>query len=184
MKVVGFLGLPGSGKTEAAKVAEDAGAAVVRMGDVVRSVVEEQGLEITEENVGRVATELRQQQKGAVAKRCIPEIEALGKTKLVCIDGVRDIFEVRIFRKRFREDFYLVAIEAPAKTRFERVYVRKRQDDALTWQAFLEKDQRELEWGMEEAFKAADRHVENTDTLLTFQEEIKHVLSEVIKSDP
>ena len=48
MKVIGFVGLPASGKTEAAKVAQELGIPIIRMGDVVREEVKRRGLDITE----------------------------------------------------------------------------------------------------------------------------------------
>ena len=36
MKIIGFVGLPGSGKGEASKIARELGLSVVVMGDVIR----------------------------------------------------------------------------------------------------------------------------------------------------
>ena len=54
MKIIGFVGLPGSGKGEASKIARQHGLAVVVMGDVIRQEAARQGLEPTDQNLGRI----------------------------------------------------------------------------------------------------------------------------------
>lgn len=62
--VIAFTGMPASGKGEAVKVAQQAIAGhslpVVRMGDLIWERCRELGLELTPENVGRVANEERE----------------------------------------------------------------------------------------------------------------------------
>ncbi len=72
MCVVGIVGMPGSGKTEATKIARKKGFSIVKMGDVIREEVERRDLDPTDKNMGRIATELREKEgKDAIAKRCI-----------------------------------------------------------------------------------------------------------------
>ena len=59
MNVYGFVGLPGSGKSEAAAVARDLGIPVVTMGDVIRQECRDRGLDPATEH-GRVAQALRE----------------------------------------------------------------------------------------------------------------------------
>jgi len=54
MNVIGTVGLPGSGKGEAANVAESAGVPVVVMGDVIREECRDRGLDPAEHH-GRMA---------------------------------------------------------------------------------------------------------------------------------
>ncbi|MFZ2536174.1 AAA family ATPase, partial [Methanothrix sp.] len=54
MKIIGFVGLPGSGKGEASKIARELGLSVVVMGDVIRQEAARQGLEPTDQNLGRI----------------------------------------------------------------------------------------------------------------------------------
>jgi dephospho-CoA kinase len=111
----------------------------------------------------------------AVAKRCVPKIEASGK-KLVVVDGVRGIAEVIFFKEHFGEDFTLVFIDAPLETRFERVSNRGRSDDMTDIDALKVRDERELGWGLAEAIRVADVKVENIGTIDEFREEIKDIL--------
>ncbi|MHC1593685.1 MAG: AAA family ATPase, partial [Methanotrichaceae archaeon] len=54
MKIVGFVGMPGSGKSVAADVARQMGIQVVVMGDVIRDEAARLGLEPCDQNLGRV----------------------------------------------------------------------------------------------------------------------------------
>jgi len=176
LKVIGFVGLPASGKTEAAKVAQKLGIPVIRMGDVVREEVRRRGLDITEENVGKVANDIRARGgMGAVAERCIPLIKAMDDNTVV-VDGLRGGAEADVYKKAFDARFTLIAIIASQKNRFARALARKRNDDIVDWEGFKQKDGRELRWGLKEAMKMADVLIDNNGTLEEFRENVGAVL--------
>lgn len=181
MKIIAFVGLPLSGKTTAARVAEEMGIPVVVMGDIVREEVRKRGLELNDENAGKVASELRAKEgMDTIAKRCVPKIrEKLSEHGVVVIDGIRGIAEVEHFRKVFGEDFVLINIESPLEIRFQRSLSRKREDDISTIEELKRRDERELSWSMEEAMKAADFTVENLSDLETFREKIRDLLRHI-----
>ena len=178
MKIIAFVGLPLSGKSTASKIAEEIGIPVVVMGDVVREEVKRRGLELTDENAGRIASELREKEgMDAIAKRCVPKIrKKLEEKGIVVIDGIRGIAEVERFKKEFGEDFILINIEAPIETRFERAIRRKRKDDIKTIEELKRRDERELSWGMGKAMRIADITVENTGNIEEFEEKIRDLI--------
>jgi dephospho-CoA kinase len=176
MKIIAFVGMPASGKSVASDVVKEENIDVVNMGDVIRDEVKARGLDPTDANTGGVANDLRDKEgMDAVAKRCVPKIEALGKD-LVVVDGVRGIAEVTFFKEHFGDDFTLVFIDAPLEIRFERVTNRGRSDDMTDIEALKVRDERELGWGLEEAIKVADITVENTDTIDAFRNTINGIL--------
>jgi dephospho-CoA kinase len=74
-KVLGIVGMPGSGKSEAANIGREYGFDIVVMGDMIRREVARRHLEPTPENVGRTMLELRQQHGPAiVAQLCLQHI--------------------------------------------------------------------------------------------------------------
>ncbi|KAA0004479.1 MAG: hypothetical protein FE043_00590 [Thermoplasmata archaeon] len=80
MKVVAFTGLPGSGKTEAVGVAEEAGFDIVRMGDEVRAEVKRRGMPLNDRNLGAVANEMREKEGMDIwARRCLAKLKELEK---------------------------------------------------------------------------------------------------------
>ncbi len=74
MKIIGFVGLPGSGKGESSRLARQQGLTVLVMGDVIRQEAARQGLEATDVNLGRVGSALRAAEGTAspAARRPLP----------------------------------------------------------------------------------------------------------------
>ncbi len=180
MKIIAFVGLPLSGKSTASSVAKELGIPVIVMGDVVREEVRRRGLELTDENAGKIANELREKEgMDAIAKKCVPKIREAGREKgVVVVDGVRGIAEVERFRKSFGDDFVLIAIESPIELRFERAKKRGREDDRgiNTIEDLKKRDEREISWGVLEAMKSANLTVENISDIEDFRDKIRNVL--------
>lgn len=178
MRVAATVGMPGSGKSEAATVASEAGIPVITMGDVIRHTCRERGREVTESNMGEVATALREEEgPAAIAKRSIPLIEdALTDTDVVLVDGIRSDAEVDRFEKEYGEAFLLVAIQAPFELRLERIRDRGRDPGAEARADLKRRDERELGYGMGEAIDRADTTIENTGSLSSFHAAVREVL--------
>ncbi len=183
MRVIAFVGLPLSGKSTAAKVAEEMGIPVVCMGDVVREEAKRRGLPLTNDVLGSIAEELRRKEgMDAIAKRCIPVIREKGKdVGVVVVDGVRGMAEVERFRKEFGDDFILIAIEAPLEVRFQRALKRGRSDDVKSLEELRRRDERELSWNLGEAMKYANITVENKSGIEEFRDKIREILKELAK---
>ena len=179
MHVIGTVGLPGSGKGEAATVAREAGIPVVTMGDVVRQETADRGLDPAKDH-GAVAQALRDENgPAAIAERALPLIEdRLIDHDVVLVDGIRSDVEVEVFESAFDEAFTLVSIEAPFDLRSERLDGRDRDAGVGEGGEPLEsRDERELGWGMGAALADADVVIENTDTLEAFRERVQRVLT-------
>ena len=76
MKILAFTGMPFSGKSEAVKIAREMNIPVVRMGDMIWDEVKKQGLVLTDQNVGNIATQMRKEHgKDIWAIRTIEKIK-------------------------------------------------------------------------------------------------------------
>ncbi|THE66600.1 hypothetical protein D8Y22_00235 [Salinadaptatus halalkaliphilus] len=180
MHVIGTVGLPGSGKSEAATVAREEGLPVVTMGDVVRQETTDRGLDPAKDH-GTVAQALREENgPAAIAERSLPMIEdRLERTDAVLVDGIRSDTEVDVFEDRFGEAFTLVSIEAPFEVRAERIDTRGR--DASTedgGEGLAARDERERGFGMDDAMDRADVVLENTDSLEAFHDRVRAIVRE------
>lgn len=177
MNIIGLVGLPGSGKSEAATVAEELGIPVITMGDVIRNACKERGLDPARHH-GTVAEELREEGgPGAIAEESIPVIEdALIENETVVVDGIRSDAEVTRFKEAFGDDFLLVCIEAPFELREQRITSRGRDDTSADGESLSERDERELGFGMGEAMEIADIYLRNTDSLEVFRQRIREFL--------
>ena len=167
LKVIGIVGLPGSGKTEVAKALAKFDVPCVRMGDVVWEELKRRGKSITEANIANISNELRKREgMEAIAKRCIPLIENCGRGRVaVVVDGIRGIAEINEFRKKFGRNLHLIAVWANEEVRYRRIASRKRSDDSVTRQSFRKKDLRELSWGLGEAIALSDVMFVNEGTV-------------------
>jgi len=176
--VVSVAGMPGSGKSVVVKVANENGYESVVMGDIVRQEAELRSQEPNAENIGKIMLELREKEgKGVIARRCIPKIEGTKKPKVV-VDGIRSLEEVEEFKKRFPK-CSLIAICASPETRFQRLYRRRRSDDAEGWDVFYERDMRELSVGLGSAIAMAEYTLVNEEALDIVKNRVEHVLRKV-----
>ena len=179
MNVIGTVGLPGSGKGEAANVAEEAGIPVVVMGDVIRAECRRRGLDPSEHH-GRIAGALREDEgDDAIAARTLPRIrEAVAESDgdTVLVDGLRSTVELARFREAFGEEFTLVAVRAPFELRAERLGDRGRDDSDSDLDALRERDAREIELGLGETIDRADVKIDNTGSLKSFRRRVREVL--------
>lgn len=177
MTVIATVGLPGSGKGEAADVAEELGIPVVTMGDVIRDECRARGLDPATHH-GEVAQKLREEHgPGIIARRTIERVNDLREQhEVILVDGVRSDSEVAKFKQAF-EDFVLVSIEVPFELRLERLSDRGRDATDTTAEALESRDQREREFGMDEAMEQADIRITNTGTLEDFQNQIREILN-------
>jgi dephospho-CoA kinase len=176
MRVIGTVGMPGSGKSEAATVAEDLGVPVLIMGDVIRQECRDRGLDPAEHH-GRIAQALREENgPGAIAQRSLPILEDyLEDSDTVLVDGIRSDVEVKRFREAFGEDFTLVHVYAPYDVRKERIESRDRPGDT-DGESLESREEREKGFGMDDAIELADRRIDNTGTLDEFHETFRALL--------
>jgi dephospho-CoA kinase len=171
--------MAGSGKTTLSQIIREKGLRVVTMGDVIRDLAKQRGMDPSPENLGVLAKEIRNEGADAVARRCI---ELLKRTSngLVVVDGIRSLSEVEAFKDEF--DVVLVAIHASPVSRFQRLTKRGRSDDPQTWEEFRVRDTRELGFGIGSAIASADVVIVNDNDLSALRKNFEAVV-ERLKDD-
>jgi dephospho-CoA kinase len=177
MRVIGTVGLAGSGKGEFASMAEELDIPVVTMGDVIRQECHDRGLDPAEYH-GQVARALREEHgPTAIAEASLPHVQdALGEADTVLVDGIRSDVEFEVFREAFGDDFVLVSIEAPFELRQRRIGERGRDKVGADGESLAARDERELGFGLADAMERADVTIDNTDSLEAFRERVREVL--------
>ncbi len=179
MKLIVTVGMPGSGKDELVEVARQMGLATLKMGDLVRDETRRRGLALNNANVARVASEERKKHGGGVwAQRALPK---LTETRML-VDGCRSDSEVTVFRHHFG-DLFVLGIFASPEHRYDRMIRRGRGDDGVDMQEFYNRDRRELEWGIGNAFALADGMLVNEGTLEEFRRAARVTLEEILERD-
>lgn len=169
-------GMPGCGKEEFVKIAGNMGYDVVRMGDVVREWARDMGLGADDKSIGGFAdSERKKNHYGIWAERTL---ERLSKNDTV-IDGVRGDREVGVFREELGDDLVVVAVHASPCIRYARLVKRGRDDAPGRKEEFLDRDERELGWGLGSVISNADVVIVNQGTLEEFREDVEKFFSEL-----
>lgn len=198
MKIIGFVGLPGSGKGEASKIARELGLSVVVMGDVIRQEAARQGLEPTDQNLGRIGNALREKEGAeAIARKTLKMARKTGRD-LVVVDGLRSGAEAEFFRSQ-ADEFYLIEVWAAAEARLGRLEKRGRPDDpkvcgevggnasaegqakSNSATALEERECREKGWGLAQAMERADYRIDNSGSLEDLRRMVVKLVGEIEK---
>ncbi|MCA1810432.1 MAG: flagellar hook-basal body complex protein FliE [Halobacteriales archaeon] len=189
MRVIGFTGMPGSGKSEAMEVARARGHPVVRMGDLIWEEVERQGLPRDAKHVGEVANAMRERHgKDVWGRRTVERVRGLlgdparPRAGAVLIDGIRNFEEVETFRRELGAQFILVAIHTDPEHRFGRMVRRARADDSVDPAVLKARDEREMGWGIARTIALADEMVVNDGTLEQFRARVGALLDRIAKA--
>ena len=178
MRVIGVTGMPGSGKSVVARIANNLGINVIRMGDVIRNEAEKRNADI-----GETAIELRKEYgKYVVAERCVEIIKESSHDRIpndnnlkYMIEGIRSPAEVKIFKKHFK-GFKVIAVHSNPKTRFVRLKRRKRTDDSADISEFYKRDNRELNFGIGTVIATSDYMIVNEGPIWKYKNSIRGIL--------
>ncbi|MFX1568443.1 MAG: AAA family ATPase [Promethearchaeota archaeon] len=177
MKVIAIAGQPGSGKTTAIDAIKDLGI-IVSMGDVVRNETKKRNLVPSGINIGKIAKQLRLEGGPTIiAEKCV-ELIKNKKKEVVFIDGVRSLSEINVFRKYWK--FPIIAIIIDKEIRFNRLFDRGRSDDPKTLEELIERDTREIKFGLEEVLKNADYVIKNNSTIEDLKKNMRKLVIEII----
>ncbi len=152
------------------------------MGDIVRKETLKRGLELTSNNVRKVAMALRKEYgEDILAKLVIKEIKEKFSDKcVVLVDGSRSLSEINAFKKEF--DVLIISIEAPFNIRLERICARRRTDDmGNAYEILKKRDEMELKLGVDKVMKIADIRIVNDKSIEEFREKARSILLKVLR---
>ena len=164
--IVGLTGMPGAGKTTVANYLSQKGIPLLVMGDVVREVAENEGLELTSDNLAKLMLRLRKRNgPEAVAHLIVNKIKLMKKEdkqlSVVIVDGIRSMAEVRLLRRI--GSVKLLAIHGSTFTRYTHVRERGRSDVPSNLGEFDKRDKIEMDVGISNAIALADETISNND---------------------
>ncbi|TLX90751.1 MAG: dephospho-CoA kinase [Thaumarchaeota archaeon] len=164
--IVGLTGMPGAGKTTVANYLSQKGIPLLIMGDVVREVAENEGLEPTSDNLAKLMLRLRKRNgPQAVAHLIVNKIKLMKKEdkqlSVVIVDGIRSMAEVRLLRRI--GSVKLLAIHGSTLTRYTHVRERGRSDVPSNIGEFDKRDKIEMDVGISNAIALADETISNND---------------------
>lgn len=177
MRIMGVSGLPGSGKGFVSDIATEKGAMIVSMGDIIREEAKKRG-ESTKETAKNLRKEHGQYIVAELTIEKIKKLQDEGFESSILVDGIRSPYEVNLFKKNF-DNFIIVSIFTNPKLRFERIKSRKREDDTTDYDVFVERDQRELDFGIGNVISLSDKIIINESDIESFEQKIREFLEEI-----
>lgn len=176
-KLLAIVGMPGSGKSEAAKFFKDKGIPVLRFGDQTDIGLKELGMELTEKNERWYRENIRKELgMAAMAIKIESRITAIkDKHNFIILDGLYSWEEYIYLLEKF-PDLKLLCIYAKPETRHQRLGLREVRP--LTTNEAKNRDFAELKnLNKGGPIAIADYLIYNEDTLEEFQKELEELYS-------
>lgn len=182
-QIIAITGAFGSGKSTAASFFMSHNFEKITLSSFLEEELKKRGIKtITRRLLQDLGNEWREQfGSGILAKKAIDYINAKQKEKVV-IDGVRNIEEIKEFRKK--GNFLLISVLADRKVRFKRLSKIKRREK-LTWELFEQLDSKDLginekATGLQVAFCIAlsDIFITNNKSEKDFKSDLSKILKE------
>jgi dephospho-CoA kinase len=182
MKVIGVVGLNGSGKDEVLKYMKTKYATpFISVGDIVREIAAQEGLEMTRENLDKVTQKyFKLFGQGYFLKLVIEKIKS-SNWPICGVSGVRSHDDVALLRKSFNLDFVLVRVYiSDDMVRFTRMLTRGSQRDNLTFAQFLEQDKASQNiFQIQKTLQMADAAISNDGTLDDLHERTEKMIKQL-----
>jgi dephospho-CoA kinase len=180
VKVIGAIGLNGSGKDEVLKYLRvKHSVPFFSTGDMVREIAAKEGLEPTRENLGKISERyFRELGKGCFVRLLADKIRQ-ADWKIVGISGIRSLDDVTILKSIFGKEFILIRVYVSnPQIRYERMTRRGEGRDPHSYEQFLQQEKAEDElFSVQEAERLADYSVSNDSDLNGLHQEIEKLIS-------
>ena len=180
-RILAFVGLTGSGKSEAVNYVCKKGFPKVYFGGVVLNAMKEAGIEWTEANERQFREEIREREgKDFVVKQIIKEIHDLidAGQRYIVADGLYTWTEYKLLKREFTGELTVVAVVAPKRLRHHRLTLRPVRP--LTVEEASSRDWAEIE-NLEKGgpIAIADHFLNNDKNIDTLEERIDTLLKDL-----
>ena len=160
--ILGLVGPIASGKDTVKKYLEKKyGATGCRFSSILRDILERIDLPNSRENMQGLSTILRQKFGEDILAKAIASDAIKLKSNIVVVDGVRRMADIKFLKNT--PGFYLVAVDAEPKIRYERLVKRGENagDAKKTYSQFLKDHQYETELDVPMLMKKAKYKLDN-----------------------
>ena len=174
MIIVGITGTLGAGKgTIVDYLTSHHGFRHFSVRGFLTEIIKQKGLELNRDSMVQVANELRADHTPSyIAEQLLAQAEVSGVNCI--IESIRTVGEVNALKKK--GGFYLFAVDADPKLRYERVVERGSETDKISYETFIANEQREM--------TSTDRNKQNLaacQALADFKFDNNHSFEELYK---
>jgi len=154
----------------------------------VRAFISEEiikrNLPVNRDNMVVVANDLRAKHSPSYIVEQLYE-QSVKSEKNCIIESIRTPGEIESLKGK--GNFFLFAIDAPAKMRYERILQRKTETDNVSFETFIENEKREMnstdpnKQNISKCIEMADYIFDNDETIEELQEKVDAVISYILK---
>jgi len=148
--------------------------------------INKRGLVANRDNMVLVANELREKHSPDFIVESIYEMTKKSPGDCV-IESLRCPGEIEALRKK--QDFYLLAVDADPKIRYERAFLRGSETDKISFEEFLENEKREMhsedknKQNLRKCISMADFVLENNENIEELKQKVEKVIGEIYNKD-
>jgi dephospho-CoA kinase len=141
MIIIGITGTLGAGKGTVVDYLTTKGFIHYSARDFISREIEQRGLPIDRDSMTAVANDMRSTHSPSyIAEMLYDEAAATGKNAV--IESLRTEGEISSLRQK--GNFYLLAVDADPKLRYERIALRASETDRISFEKFLADEEREM----------------------------------------
>ena len=185
MIIIGITGTLGSGKgTVVEYLVSKYGFQHYSVRNFLTEEIERRGMSVNRDTMTEVANDLREKHgPGFIAEELYKLALSSGKNSV--IESIRTVGEIETLKTK--GVFYLFAVDAPQKTRYERITSRASVTDAISFEKFQEDENREMlsddpnKQNLSGCIKKADFVFNNNGTIEELQKQIDVVMNKIKK---
>jgi dephospho-CoA kinase len=142
MLIIGITGTLGAGKgTIVEYLVKEKGFSHYSVRGFISEEIVRRGMVVNRDSMVIVANDLRAIHSPSYIVDCLFE-QARSTGKNCVIESIRTPGEV--ISLRTKGNFYLLAVDADAKTRYQRIYLRQSETDAISFETFVANEAREM----------------------------------------
>jgi dephospho-CoA kinase len=178
--IIGLTGTFGAGKGELSRILMERGYAYHSCSDILRAEIKRLGQEETIENLAKAGNRIREESGPGELARRIVEIIRRRNERMAIVDSIRSVGEVEELRKN--PDFVLISVEAPVELRYQRIKVRGRHGDNMSFDEFKRLEGEQVDGGgarqnLRKCMADADFKVSNYGTIEELRKNVESILA-------
>ncbi len=187
MITIGITGTLGAGKgTIVSYLLQQKGFAHYSVRAFLTQEIERRGMPVNRDSMTEVGNDLRAQHSPSyIVEQLYAQAQQSGQNCI--IESVRTPGEVAALRSK--PHFYLFAVDADAKLRYERISLRGSATDHVSYETFLANEQREMDnddpnkQNLRHCIESADYRFDNGGSIEQLQLQVEKVLGEIMQKE-
>jgi len=183
LMIIGITGTHGAGKGTIVEILKKKGFAHYSVRDFIVEEIKRRKLSINRDNMVVIANDLREKNSPSYIAEELYRAAITHEGDAI-IESLRTPGEVTALRKK--KDFYLLAVDAPVKIRYERIVKRQSSTDNVSYEKFVEDEKREMsssnpnKQNISACMKLADFNIVNDGSLEDLNKQIDKIYNKLL----